>query len=441
MSTLSSTRWLSIDRWLAIGSAVSSFLQMSATTNAEEYWSGFQNGGRLSVAALPESWDASGKGIAWKAALEGYGQSTPIVAGNQVYLTSNSGPNKETYHVTAYSLVDGSKQWQKDFPNPSPEENNSYVSRAAPSPVVDPSGLYVSLEGGIVAYLSFEGEVIWERNLVDSDGPIKARHGLAASLEQDATNLFVWVEREQEPYVLAIEKKSGKTIWKSPGVGATSWSSPRLIPVAGKPQLICSASGRIAGYDTTDGKKLWEFTNLSNNSTCTPIPVDDGKFLIGASDGRGEQNAGNAAASNGLIEVTPTGDGRFEVDFAWRADKATSSFGSPAVAGGKAWIVNRSGVLYQLDLSTGKQISAERIAAGSIWATPLVTPTRLYLFGQKGITSIIQLDSAKEIASCSTWDDSASTAPAAGGGAVLYAAVSAQGTLLIRRGDMLYAIR
>ncbi|MFN5948958.1 MAG: PQQ-binding-like beta-propeller repeat protein, partial [Pirellulaceae bacterium] len=104
--------------------------------NAEEIWSGFQNGGQLQVEQLPESWDASGKGIAWKAALEGYGQSTPVVAENEVYLTSVSGPNKETYHVTAYSLVDGSKRWQKDFSNPSPEESNSYVSRAAPSPVI-----------------------------------------------------------------------------------------------------------------------------------------------------------------------------------------------------------------------------------------------------------------------------------------------------------------
>ncbi|MFM8174626.1 MAG: PQQ-binding-like beta-propeller repeat protein [Pirellulaceae bacterium] len=414
---------------------------LSGPTHAEEFWSGFQNGGQLQVAGLPESWDASGKGIAWKAALEGYGQSTPVVAGDAVFLTSTSGPNKETYHVAAYSLADGSKRWQKDFANPSPEESNSYVSRAAPSPVIDASGLFVSFEGGIVASLSRSGEVLWQRDLVETDGPIQARHGLAASLEQDANNLFVWVEREQEPYVLAIEKKSGKTIWKSPGVGATSWSSPRLISVAGKPQLVCSASGRIAGYDTTDGKKLWEFTGLANNSTCTPIPVDEGKFLIGASDGRGEQTAGNAAASNGLIEIKPTQDGRFEVDFAWRADKATSSFGSPAVANGKVWIVNRSGVLFQLDLATGKQLSAERIAAGSIWATPLFTASNLYLFGQKGTTSIVQLDSAKEIASCTTWEDGASSAPAASGGAVLYAAVSAPGMLLIRRGDTLYAIR
>ncbi|MFN9592914.1 MAG: PQQ-binding-like beta-propeller repeat protein [Pirellulaceae bacterium] len=427
-------------RFLAIGS-IASCLLLPARMNAEEIWSGFQNGGQLQVEQLPESWDASGKGIAWKAALEGYGQSTPVVAENEVYLTSVSGPNKETYHVTAYSLVDGSKRWQKDFSNPSPEESNSYVSRAAPSPVIDATGLFVSFDGGIVASLSRSGELVWQRNLVETDGTIKARHGLAASLEQDANNLYVWVEREQEPYVLAIEKKTGKTLWKASGVGSTSWSSPRLISVAGKPQLVCSASGRIAGYDTTDGKKLWEFTGLANNSTCTPIPVADGKFLIGASDGRGEQTAGNAAASNGLIEIKPTGDGRFEVDFAWKADKATCSFGSPAVANGKVWIVNRSGVLYQLDLATGKQLSAERIAAGSIWATPLVTPANLYLFGQKGTTSIVNLDSAKEIASCTTWEDGASSAPAASGGAVLYAAVSAQGTLLIRRGDMLFAIR
>ncbi|MFN5851850.1 MAG: PQQ-binding-like beta-propeller repeat protein, partial [Pirellulaceae bacterium] len=137
-------------RFLAIGS-IASCLLLPARMNAEEIWSGFQNGGQLQVEQLPESWDASGKGIAWKAALEGYGQSTPVVAENEVYLTSVSGPNKETYHVTAYSLVDGSKRWQKDFSNPSPEESNSYVSRAAPSPVIDATGLFVSFEGGIVA--------------------------------------------------------------------------------------------------------------------------------------------------------------------------------------------------------------------------------------------------------------------------------------------------
>ncbi|MFN6398940.1 MAG: PQQ-binding-like beta-propeller repeat protein [Planctomycetota bacterium] len=416
-------------------------LVLAGQSVAEDQWSGFQNSGRLIVSELPDAWDAQGKNVAWKAELLGYGQSTPVVYGDQVYVTSTSGPNKENCHVTAYALLDGSKRWQKDFQNPSPEPSNSYVSRAAPTPVVDSQGLVVSFEGGLLIGLAFDGKLRWEKNLVDLYGPIKARHGLASSLEQDSNNVYVWVEREQEPYVLALNKASGDVVWKSAGVGATSWSSPRLLTVAGKPQLLCSSSGKIAGYDTATGSKLWEFTDLANNTTCTPIPVADGKFLIGASDGRGEQSSGKTAASNGLIQIKPIGDGKFDIDYVWRAEKATCSFGSPIVAADKVWIVNRTGVLYQLDLATGNQISAERVSAGSVWATPLATQDKLYLFGQKGTTSIVELATAKEIATCLTWEDAEQAPAAAMGGPVLYAALGVNNTLLIRRGDLLVAIR
>jgi hypothetical protein len=79
MALRPSAPWLHTVRFLAIGS-IASCLLLPARMNAEEIWSGFQNGGQLQVEQLPESWDASGKGIAWKAALEGYGQSTPVVA-------------------------------------------------------------------------------------------------------------------------------------------------------------------------------------------------------------------------------------------------------------------------------------------------------------------------------------------------------------------------
>lgn len=408
---------------------------------ADNVWTGFQNGGRLTTSSLPESWDATGKNIAWKIALEGYGQSSPVIFNDQVFVTFTSGANKDKYHIAAYALKDGAKLWQQDFSNPTPEENNSYVSRAAPTPVVDSNGVYVSFEGGLVVALASDGKIRWQHNLVEKFGPIKARHGLAASLEQDNDHLFVWVEREEKPYILALNKNTGDVVWNAQGVGATSWSSPRLLNVAGKQQLLCSASGKIAGYDVATGNKLWEFADIANNTTCTPIPVGDGLFFIGASDGRGEQGGGKTAASNGLVEIKPTSDGKFEVGYKWRAEKATCSFGSPIVAANKVWIVNRSGVLYQLELETGKQVSAERIAAGSVWATPLATNNRLYLFGQKGLTSIVDLSNAAELTTCTTWEDASEAAPAAMGGAVLYAAVSAGDTLLIRRGDALFAIR
>jgi outer membrane protein assembly factor BamB len=414
---------------------------LAAPCPADQGWSGFQNGGQLKVTNLPDSWDAAGKNIAWKISIDGYGQSSPVVSNDLVFVTSTSGPKKEKCHVAAYGLKDGDKRWQRDFANPSPEESNNYVSRAAPTPIVDASGVIVGFEGGLIVALAPDGQTRWQRNLVDTYGPIKARHGLAASLEQDNERLFVWIEREGSPYILGLRKDSGEVLWKSEGVGATSWSSPRLIPVGSSSHLVCSASGRIAGYDPMSGAKLWELTDVANNSTCTPIPVGDGLFIIGASDGRGEQPAASTAASSGLIEIRPAGKGAYQAGFKWRAEKATCSFGSPIATADTVWLVNRSGVLYQLDLATGKQLSAERISAGSVWATPIATEQHLYLFGKSGVTSIVNLANASEIATCSTWEQSNDSGPNAMGGAVLYAAVAAGDTLLIRRGDALFAIR
>lgn len=408
---------------------------------ADPGWTAFQNGGQLTFSTLPDAWDADGKNIAWKISIDGYGQSSPVVFRDQVFLTFTSGPNKEKCHVAAYGLKDGSKQWQQDFANPTPEESNNYISRAAPTPVVDARGLVVGFEGGLVIALSHDGTTRWQKNLVELYGPIKARHGLAASLEQDDEHLFAWVEREGDPYVIALRKDSGELLWKTDGVGATSWSSPRLITVGGNAHLVCSASGRVAGYDAKTGNKLWEFTDIANNTTCTPIPVGDGLFVIGASDGRGEQPSATTAASSGLIEIKAGADGKFMAGYKWRAEKATCSFGSPIVAASKVWLVNRSGVLYQLDLETGKQLSAERVAAGSVWATPLATDQRLYLFGKSGVTSIVDLSNASEISTCTTWEQAEERGANPFGGAVLYAAVASGDTLLIRRGDALFAIR
>ncbi|MEM6472507.1 MAG: PQQ-binding-like beta-propeller repeat protein, partial [Planctomycetota bacterium] len=390
---------------------------------------------------LPTSWSPE-ENIAWTADIEGYGQSTPIVAHDQIVVTSTSGDNKDNYHVISFSSADGSKNWQVDVANPTPYKNSPMVSRAAPAAVATEAGFVTFFEGGLLVAVSPTGEKVWERNLVDEFGPIEARHGLAASLESNGESVFVWVERSEDPYVLAIDPATGEQQWKSAGVGSTSWGSPRLIDVEGGQQLVCSAIGKIIGLDPKDGARLWEFEGISSNSSCTPAPAGKGQFLIGASDGRGETSPGANAASNGLIEVTKTADGSWKADYKWQAKKATSSFGSPVVAGNTAAIVNRTGILYRLDLETGEQVSVDRTDAGGIWATPIVTGDLIYLFGYKGTTSVISLKDGKELSENRCWPEEAgdNNSRGFGSGNVLYAATPLGNQLLIRRGDKLYAI-
>lgn len=422
--------------------ATAAFSTAATMADQPQVWPAFQNSGQPVVASetLPTQWSAE-KNIAWTADIPGYGQSTPIVAHDQVVVTSTSGENKDDYHVESYAISTGEKLWQIDMKNPSPFANTPMVSRAAPSAIATKDGFIAFFEGGVVVALDKEGGKRWEKDLVATYGPIEARHGLSSSLEQNDEHVFVWIERSENPYLLALDKKSGTEAWKVAGVGGTSWSSPRLLAVGDQQHLVCSASGKIVGYDPATGNRLWEFTDISNNSSCTPMPVGNGKFLIGASDGRGETTEGAAAKSNGLIEVVPQEDGSFKVGFKWRATKATSTFGSPIVAGNTAAIVNRTGVLYRFDLETGEQVSMDRTDAGGIWATPIVAGDYLYLFGYKGTTSVIDLKDGTEIAKNRLWEAEAEGEAGFGRGSVLYAAAPAPPYLFLRRGDKLYAVK
>jgi len=423
----------------------------SHVASATDNWPSFQNGGKIVVESnnLPLQWNPQ-DGVTWSVELEGYGQSTPVVWGDHVYVTSCSGEMKDNLHIRALELTAGEKVWDVKLANSSREKNSNYVSRAAPTPVADAHGIIAFFEGGNVIALKHDGSTRWQRDLVQDYGPVAARHGLASSLEQNDHHVFVWVERSDSPYVLAIEKNTGKTLWKSAGVGKTAWSSPRLVPVGDSKHLVLSASGRIIGMDPNTGEHLWSFEDVANNTVATPIPLGDGRFLVGASEGRGEQPTAGAVKSNGLVKITKEAGGGFKAAYQWRAAKATSSFGSPIVVGTNAYFVSRAGVVYCLDAATGQQHYAKR-SSGSVWATPLQVGNRIYLFGRNGTTTVISgSDEFKILATNSLWneekkparsDDQPASPGMSFGGPVLYAAVVVDDSLLMRRGDRIYCVR
>ena len=407
-------------------------------------FSGFQNGGKTQGVKwkLPTEWSPD-QNVKWEFQIEGYGQSSPVVAGDTVYVTSVSGDNKEEIVIDSVNIKTGKKNWSYRQPNSAPEKNTVMVSRAAPTPIVDQDGVIAFFEGGNLVALDAAGKVRWKRDLVSEYGKMSARHGLASSLEQDTNSVFVWCERMEKPFVLAISKKDGKNLWKVEGVGGTTWGSPRLIEVGSETHLVLAAMGKIVGLNPESGARLWEFTDIAGNSSSTPMTASNGEFVIGASAGRGPQAS---APSCGVVTVNKHADG-YEVAWKWRSQKATCSFGSPVVANGKAYFVNQTGIVYCHDMESGKLVFNDRLPAGSIWATPLATQNHVYFFGKDGKTTIVEAgDTLKVIQENKLWNEEKpkTDAPQSPGarlsGSVLYAAAVSQETLLLRRGDRLYAI-
>lgn len=412
---------------------------------AGDAWLSFQNGGQMSLADSAAPARQLSDDVAWVAELPGYGQSSPVTWDGRVYVTTVAGPNKETYYVSAYDLQDGSQLWQHEVKNASPRENSNYVSRAAPTPAADEHGLICFFEGGNLVALTHGGTLRWERNLAAEYGEVGARHGLAASIEQDEQSAYVWVERAEQPYVLSVDKESGETNWKAEGVGATSWASPRIVQVGDSRHLVLSAIGSLIGLDVQTGERLWELGDMTGNSTPTPIPLGNARFLIGATVGRGDSDSGRASASNGVVEIKQPDDGSWQADFVWRAKRATSSFGSPIAHNGLACFVNASGVLYALDLETGEEQFAERLA-GSVWATPLGIGQQVFFFGKDGQVTVLNLSGTSH--EITTWN-SLPADPQANEGAeenaqsqsVLYGVSWCDDLMLFRRGDRLIAVQ
>jgi outer membrane protein assembly factor BamB len=146
---------------------------------------------------------------------------------------------------------------------------------------------------------------------------------------------------------------------------------------------VLSAIGSLTGLDPATGEILWRLDGLSGNSTPTPVPLGAGRMLVGATDGRGESDAGKNAETNGVVAVTRDAGGRWSAAYEWKASKATCSFGSPMAHRGVAYFINRSGVIQAMDLASGAPLYTER-GPGSVWATPVAIDGSVLLFCKDG---------------------------------------------------------
>ncbi len=373
-------------------------------------WPGFlgAGAGARNVQDLPLQWSPE-SGVAWVRQLPGHGQSSPVLWGDRVFVTSVEGPQKDTYHTVCCELATGKEVWRQTLRNSSPVQNSYYVSRAAPTPVVDDALVVVLFESGQCAAYSHDGDLLWEQDLGRSQGPLTAEFGLGASLCQTESQVYVLLEHDGPSALLALEKQSGNIAWKANRTPRRSWSSPAVVWFSDRPLIVVSSGGSIDMYDALTGAILAEFDDIGGNTGTTPIDLGDGSFLVGASPGRSGENAGPAADSNCLMRIQQI-DGRYEMVKQWVAEGATPTWASPIVHEGLAYWINRAGVVFAFDAATGDKVYAERTSQ-ACWATPFAVGDRIYLFGKEGTVTVLAAGrSFKVLAENQTWN--ADTLPA-----------------------------
>lgn len=384
------------------------FLMCLGAEPAAKTWPGFLGQGATlpDAESLPLTWTDSAN-VAWKVPLPGKGQSSPVIWGDLVVVTSIEGTMKEHCHVTAFSLSSGIQLWDYAVASSQPVRSNYFQSRSAPTPLIDEKGVYAFFETGILVGLTHQGERRWERSLTEEFGPFESTIGLAASPAQSADRVFVLVDHEGPSYLLAVRKETGETAWKTDRDSRVSYASPSLVPVGDTQHLVCSSAGSIDGYDPATGELLWSHSeNVGGNRSATPLAIGPGRFVMAASPGMHNENEKEARKTNGVMVIEKTETG-FAPRVLWRTEEAMPQFNSPLVHKGLAYWVNRVGVVFCFDAETGEKKYAKRIAQGC-WATPVGVDDRIYIFGKDGVTTILAAGPEFEVLAENTlWDPTA----------------------------------
>lgn len=409
-------------------------------------WPGFLGVDAATVdpQSIPTEWSPT-ENLAWQQKLPGYGQSSPVVWKDHVYVTTVVGKVKEKCVVTCLQLKDGETVWQVEVESSDKVESNLYISRAAPTPVVDDQGIFVFFETGDTVAISHSGEKLWQRSLTKEYGPFENRFGLSASPLQSKDAIYILADHEGPSYLVKLRKSNGETIWKTERDSRVSWSSPSWTTIDGTRYIVVSSAGSVDGYDESTGEQVWSFDDVNGNTANTPLPFGDGQFLVGASPGRQSENQAAAERSNMAMKVEMKDD-VLTPTVMWRAERTTSSFGSPIVYRGNAYWVNRTGVVFCFDAETGKRKFNGRLAESN-WATPVGVGDRIYFFGQKGSTTVIAAgDKFQKLAENRLWevepaDPDAQPGRGNFGGRTQYGVAIVDGSLLVRTGDILYCIR
>jgi len=412
--------------WLGVLLATCVLVQAQSDQAHWPQWRGpFFNG--MARGDAPTSWSDSSN-IKWKTDIPGRGYSTPVIWGDKIFLTtaiptgrpvapppqpateqpqpgrgrgsfSDPGPQVEhRFEVMCLDRKTGKVLWQRTAKTAVPHEgyHRTYGSFASNSPVTDGKYLYVSFGSRGVYCYDFNGKLIWEKDLgVQMRMKNAFGEGIAPVLV--GNRLVLVFDQEGDSFIVALEKSTGKELWRTARDERSSWSTPLAIEYGGRTQIVVSATAKVRSYDAETGRLLWESAGLGANAI--PVPVYQNQIVYVMSGFRDPQLM--------AIKLGKEGDLSGSDSILWSHTRGLAYTTSPVLFDNKLFVVTDNGMVSLFNAITGEPYYAQvRLPKPyNLKASPVGANGKLYLATEDGDVVILKMGEKFEVLGTNTLQD------------------------------------
>ena len=357
-------------------------------------WRGPSLNGVSGEQNLPVRWSTS-ENVAWKLAMPSKTGATPIIWGNRIFLNVADGGN---LYLWCVDKAKGEPLWKKPIAGGNYQINKQNMS--SPSPVTDGTAVFAMTGVGVLKAFDFAGNELWVRDIQQDYGKFGLNWGYASSPLLYGDSLYVEVlhgmKTKDPSYLLRIDTKSGKTVWRverhtdAIRESPDSYTTPALLKYGDRVEIVISGADCVTGHDPATGKELWRATGLnpdhhSDYRTIASTVVFGDLFFVPTrvrpllafrAGGRGDISESHRLWSfnNGPDVPTPVTDGKY------------------------FYTVNDRGIMWCLDARTGQEIwGSQRLRPAVYSSSPVLADGKLYVSNEDGLTTVVKAGAKFEV--------------------------------------------